>query len=39
MALPQNNETKKYLKSLGAKNIKFLGNIKFFGNTNPDIKQ
>ena len=34
MALPQNTETKKYLKSLGTKNIKFLGNIKFFGNTN-----
>ena len=34
VALPQNTETKKYLKSLGTKNIKFLGNIKFFGNTN-----
>ena len=39
MALPQNNETKKYLKSLGTKNIKFLGNIKFFGNTNKKKRQ
>ena len=39
MALPQNTETKKYLKSLGAKNIKFLGNIKFFGNTNKKKKE
>ena len=31
VALPQNTETKKYLKLLGAKNIKSAGNIKFFG--------
>ena len=31
VALPQNTETKKYLKLLGAKNIKIAGNIKFFG--------
>ncbi len=30
-ALPQNMETKKYLKLLGTKNIKFIGNLKFFG--------
>ncbi len=39
VALPQNTETKKYLKSLGTKNIKFLGNIKFFGNTNKKKRQ
>ena len=38
IALPQNTETKKYLKSLGTKNIKFLGNIKFFGNINKKKK-
>ena len=31
IALPQNIETKKYLKRLGAKNIKMLGNLKFYG--------
>ncbi len=31
LALPQNTETKKYLKLLGTKNIKFVGNLKFFG--------
>ena len=31
LALPQNMETKKYLKLLGAKNIKIAGNIKFCG--------
>jgi len=31
LALPQNLETKKYLKLLGTKNIKFIGNLKFFG--------
>jgi len=29
LSLPQNSETKKYLVSLGAKNIKLLGNLKF----------
>ena len=39
IALPQNIETKKYLKRLGAKNIKMLGNLKFYGvsETNKDI--
>ena len=31
LALPQNIETKKYLKLLGTKNIKLIGNLKFFG--------
>ena len=31
IALPQNLETKKYLKLLGTKNIKVAGNLKFFG--------
>ena len=29
--MPQNIETKKYLKLLGTKNIKLIGNLKFFG--------
>ena len=31
LALPQNMESKKYLKLLGTKNIKLVGNLKFFG--------
>ena len=31
LALPQNMESKKYLKILGTKNIKLAGNLKFFG--------
>ena len=31
LALPQNLETKKYLKILGVKKIKFAGNLKFYG--------
>ncbi len=31
IALPQNLETKKYLKLLGTKNIKIAGNLKFYG--------
>ena len=31
IALPQNMETKKYLKLLGVKNIKTAGNLKFYG--------
>ena len=31
-AFPQNNETKKYLKKLGVKNINLIGNIKFIEN-------
>ena len=33
IALPQNMETKKYLKLLGTKNVKFIGNLKVFGET------
>ena len=29
--MPQNIESKKYLKLLGTKNIKLVGNLKFFG--------
>jgi len=31
LALPQNSETYKYLKILGTKNIKFAGNLKYYG--------
>ena len=31
LALPQNDETMKYLKNLGVKKIKFSGNLKYFG--------
>jgi len=31
LAMPQNNETKKYLKNLGVKKVKFVGNLKYFG--------
>ena len=31
LAMPQNNETIKYLKSLGVKKIKIGGNLKYFG--------
>ncbi len=31
LALPQNNESSKFLKILGAKNIKFIGNLKYYG--------
>ena len=31
LALPQNNETMKYLKILGVKKIKIAGNLKYFG--------
>ena len=31
LAMPQNNETMKYLKNLGVKKIKFAGNLKYFG--------
>ena len=36
LALPQNMESKKYLKLLGTKNIKLVGNLKFFGGTQKD---
>ena len=36
LALPQNIESKKYLKLLGTKNTKFVGNLKFFGGVQKD---
>lgn len=39
LALPQNKETSKYLKSLGVKKIKFCGNLKFYDDKNKKIKQ
>ena len=36
LALPQNMDSKKYLKLLGTKNIKFAGNLKFFGGIQKD---
>ena len=36
LALPQNMESKKYLKLLGTKNIKLVGNLKFFGASQKD---
>ena len=41
LALPSNIETKNFLKKLGLKNIKFIGNLKYFGLSrikNKDIK-
>ena len=37
VALPQNLETKKYLKLLGTKNIQIAENLKYFGAKNLDI--
>ena len=37
IALPQNNESSKYLKLLGVKNIKPKGNLKFYGDKKNDI--
>ena len=37
IALPQNLEKKKYLKLLGAKNIKTRGNLKFYGTLQSNI--
>ena len=31
LAMPQNDETMKYLKNLGVKKVKFEGNLKYFG--------
>ena len=43
IALPQNRETSKYLKELGVKKIKIVGNLKYFGElktkTNKKIKK
>ena len=36
LALPQNVESKKYLKLLGTKKIKLVGNLKFFGELQKD---
>ncbi len=36
LALPQNVESKKYLKLLGTKKIKLVGNLKFFGGLQKD---
>ncbi len=36
LALPQNIESKKYLKLLGTKNIKLIGNLKFYGASQKD---
>ena len=36
LALPQNLESKKYLYLLGTKNIKHIGNLKFFGETDKE---
>ena len=38
IALPQNQETKNYLKRLGVKKIKFVGNLKFFKNSKKDFE-
>ena len=39
IALPQNQETKNYLKRLGVKKINFIGNLKFFKNSKKILKQ
>ena len=39
LALPQNLETKNYLKALGVKNIKVAGNLKYYGDKNIDYKR
>ena len=37
LALPQNNETSKFLKNLGTKKIKFAGNLKYFGKSKKNL--
>lgn len=39
LALPQNKETTKYLKTLGVKNIKFCGNLKYYDDKNKKTKK
>ncbi len=39
IALPQNLETKNYLKKLGVKNIKLIGNLKYFKNDKQSLKK
>ncbi len=38
IALPQNQDTKNYLKKLGVKRIKFIGNLKYFKNDKQSLK-
>tara|TARA_Y100000741_G_scaffold307251_1_gene249995 strand:+ start:204 stop:1433 length:1230 start_codon:yes stop_codon:yes gene_type:complete len=38
IALPQNIETSKYLKNLGVKKIKIVGNLKYFGKKNKEYE-
>ena len=38
IALPQNQETQNYLKRLGVKKIKFIGNLKYFKNDKQSLK-
>ena len=37
LAMPQNNETSKYLKTLGVKKIKIVGNLKYFGQSKKNL--
>ncbi len=39
LCLPQNDETKNYLRKLGARNIKKLGNLKFSETVSKNIKK
>ena len=39
IALPQNQETQNYLKRLGVKKIKFVGNLKYFKNDKQSLKK
>ncbi len=39
LALPQNKETTKYLRSLGVKNIKFCGNLKYYDDKHQKVKK
>ncbi len=39
LAMPQNTETINYLKTLGVKNIKVTGNLKYFGNSKKIIDE
>ena len=39
IALPQNQETQNYLKRLGVKKIKFIGNLKYFKNDKQSLKK
>ncbi len=39
IALPQNQETKNYLKRLGVKKIKFIGNLKYIKNDKQNLRK